>query len=103
MNEYGEYFSYNDMLPLLQEGWTEEYDNKANVSYYFSPDKSAFVTMENPATILTKIQWIMEEKYKGVFWWEFNYDAIQPASQTGKIRHHLIDVVSHYLDGMTEK
>lgn len=98
LREYGKYFSYNDLLPLLQKGWTEEYDNEAKVSYYFSPDKSEFITMENPSTILTKIQWITEEKYKGVFWWEFNHDAIYPTSKTGKIKHHLIDVVNKYLD-----
>lgn len=98
LREYGKYFSYNDMLPLLQEGWTEEYDSNAKVSYYFSPDKSDFITMENPKTILTKIQWITKEQYKGVFWWEFSYDAIYPTSKTDKVKHHLIDVVSQYLN-----
>ena len=98
LDKNGKYFSYNNMLPLLQKGWVEQYDKKAKVSYYFSPDKSEFITMENPKTILTKIQWITKEKYRGAFWWEFNYDIIYPTTQTGKIRHHLIDVVSKYLD-----
>lgn len=103
LNKYGKYLSYNNMLPLLQEGWKEEYDDKSKVSYYFSPCRTDFVTMENPQTILTKIQWITKEKYKGVFWWEFSYDAIYPTSDTGKIRHHLIDVVSNYLDELIYK
>ncbi|MFV0325671.1 MAG: glycosyl hydrolase family 18 protein [Bacteroides xylanisolvens] len=98
LREYGKYFSYNDMLPLLQEGWTEEYDSNTKVSYYFSPDRSEFITMENPKTILTKIQWITKEKYKGGFWWEFSYDAIDPTTKAGKIKHHLIDVASQYLN-----
>ncbi len=97
LDKYGSYFSYNNMLPLLQEGWTEEYDDKAKVSYYYSPDRSEFVTMENPETILTKIQWTTAEKYRGVFWWEFSYDMIYPKDSKNMIRHHLIDVVSKYL------
>lgn len=97
LDKYGSYFSYNNLLPLLQKGWTEEYDNKAKTSYYYSPDSSEFITMENPETILTKIQWATKEKYKGVFWWEFSYDMFYPQDGNNMIRHHLIDVVSKYL------
>lgn len=103
LRQHGKYFSYNSMLPLLQEGWLEEYDNQAKVSYYFSPDKSDFITMENPKTIQTKIQWITKEKYRGAFWWEFSYDAIDPTSKSGKTKHHLINVVSKYLEEKTHK
>ena len=103
LDKYGSYFSYNNMLPLLQKGWTEKYDDKAKVSYYFSPDKSEFITMENPKTVQTKIQWILKEKYRGAFWWEFSYDMILPTTNTGKIKHHLIDVVSEYINKTTYK
>lgn len=99
LDQYGSYFSYNEMLPLLQKGWTEKYDKKSKVSYCFSPDKSEFITMENPKTILTKIEWVTKQQYRGAFWWEFSYDAIPPTDNTDKIRHHLIDVVSQYLEG----
>lgn len=97
LDKYGSYFSYNNLLPLLQKGWTEEYDNKAKTSYYYSPDRTEFITMENPGTILTKIQWVAKEKYKGVFWWEFSYDMFYSQDGKNMIRHHLIDVVSKYL------
>lgn len=98
LNEFGKYISYNDMLPLLKQGWKEEYDTDAKVSYYYSSDRSDFVTIENANTILTKIQWIVKEQYGGVFWWEFSYDSIYPTSKEEKVKHHLIDVVSKYLD-----
>lgn len=98
LNKYGAYISYNSMLPLLQKGWVEEYDSDAKVSYYYSSDKSEFITIENPKTILDKIQWATKEQYKGAFWWEFNNDAIAPTTKAGKIRHHLIDVVYQYLN-----
>lgn len=98
LSKYGKYISYNKVFPLLQEGWTEEYDHTAKVSYYYSPNRSEFITIENPKTIQAKIQWITEEKYKGAFWWEFSYDAIYPTSKKEKIRHHLIDVVGKYID-----
>lgn len=93
LNKYGRYFSYNDFLPLLDKGWHAEYDEKAKVNYYFSPDGKSFVTMENPETIQTKLAWVSAEKYAGVFWWEFSYDIVVPEDPTLPIRHHLIDLV----------
>lgn len=97
LNQYGQYFSYNDFLPLLNQGWKEEYDKTEQVSYYFSPDRKEFITMENPSTILEKIKWITQQGYRGVFWWEFHYDFILPDDSATKGKHHLIDIVSGYL------
>lgn len=93
LDKYGCYFSYNKLLPLLDEGWTEVYDDKSKVSYYFSPDRSSFVTMENEKTIRTKIEWMQNNDYLGIFWWEFTYDMVVPERNGDKIKHHLIDIV----------
>lgn len=92
LDKYGSYIGYNDMLPLLQQGWTEEYDSQAKVSYFYSTDRQSFITMETPQTITTKVQWIKQHKYRGMFWWEFSYDTIIPDKTNKKIRHHLMDV-----------
>lgn len=94
LNKYGCYFSYDDFLPLLDKGWYAKYDEKAKVNYYFAPDGRSFVTMENPETIQTKLNWITDEKYAGVFWWEFSYDIVIPENPNLPIRHHLIDLVN---------
>lgn len=93
LSRYGSYISYNKMIPLLRQGWTEEYDTAAKVSYFYSPDKKSFITMDTPQSIRTKIDWIKQNRYKRIFWWEFSYDTIPPAKKGGKIKHHLIDIV----------
>lgn len=93
LDKYGCYFSYNSFLPLLKEGWESEYDNDAKVNYFYSPDRREFVTMENPETIKTKLEWIKRRKYLGVFWWEFSYDAYVPDDAGEYVKHYLIDIV----------
>lgn len=93
LNNYGRYISYNEFLPLLSKGWVAEYDEPAQVNYYYSPDRKQFVTMENKETIAIKNKWVKEEGYRGIFWWEFSYDMIVPAKKGDKIEHHLIDVI----------
>ena len=93
LDKYGCYFSYNSFLPLLKEGWASEYDNDAKVNYFYSPDRREFVTMENPETIKTKLEWIKQRKYLGVFWWEFSYDAYVPDDAGEYVKHYLIDIV----------
>lgn len=94
LNQYGKYIGYNHFLKLKNEGWSEQYDPEEDVSYYISPDKNLFVTMENETSILNKIKWIRQENFKGAFWWEFHYDFV---NEDGETKHHLIDVVTKYL------
>lgn len=94
LNQFGAYISYNQFLPLLEKGWREQYDSGAEVSYFFSPDHRDFITMDTPQSIQKKVEWVKQQKYNGVFWWEFHYDMISPSSATGKIHHHLIDLVT---------
>lgn len=97
LGEYGAYISYNNALSLFAKGWTKEYDKEASVYYYFSPDRSEFITIENKQTIRTKVKWIVQEKYKGIFWWEFGYDIVKPTEPHSTVKHQLIDVAGEYL------
>lgn len=93
----GSYITYKKFFPLLSQGWTEEYDPEAQVSYYFSPDHKDFVTMENPESMRTKIEWIYAQNFRGVFWWEFHHDYTHPKGDGSRGAHALIDVVTEYL------
>lgn len=97
LGNYGSYITYKEFLPKLASGWTEEYDPEAEVSYYFSPDRNEFVTIDNPASILNKIEWITANGYRGAFWWEFHHDFVAPSSENPRGSHYLIDVVRDYL------
>lgn len=97
LNEYGRYFDYNELPPLLQKDWTETFDSIQQVPYYFSPDKTEFITIDNTYSLEKKMDWVKAANYKGVFWWEFHSD-FQPA-QVGESKgtHAFIDFVSQYL------
>lgn len=98
LSECGAYITYNEFLAASAEGWTEEPDSLAGVSYYFSPDRREFVTIENPASIGDKIRWIVHNGYRGVFWWEFHYDYREPDENDPDGSHCLMDVVTDYLN-----
>ncbi len=93
LKEKGRYFSYTELPALLEQGWTESYDKKADVPYYFSPDKKNFVTIENALSLNKKVEWVKQEKYRGVFWWEFHYDLFPTDDNEKYDRHPLVDSI----------
>ena len=97
LRDYGSYITYKEFLPRLANGWTEEYDPAAEVSYYFSPDRTEFVTIDNPSSIRSKIEWIKAGSYLGAFWWEFHHDYVAPGAENPQGSHYLIDIVTRYL------
>ena len=97
LSKYGRYIAYKEFIPWMSDGWTEEYDSVAEVSYYFSPDRGEFVTMDSPSSIRNKIEWITANGFRGVFWWEFHHDYLAPDKTNPQGSHYLIDVVSDYL------
>lgn len=66
-------------------------------SYYFSPDRTEFVTIDNPSSIRSKIEWIKAGGYLGAFWWEFHHDYVAPGAENPQGSHYLIDIVTRYL------
>lgn len=97
LSKYGSYITYREFIPKLAAGWTEEYDPAAEVSYYFSPDRNEFVTIDSPSSVLEKIEWIKANGYRGAFWWEFHHDYTAPDSENPAGSHALIDGVTKYL------
>lgn len=97
LSKYGRYIAYKEFIPWMSDGWTEEYDSVAEVSYYFSPDRGEFVTVDSPSSIRNKIEWITANGFRGVFWWEFHHDYLAPDKTNPQGSHYLIDVVSDYL------
>lgn len=79
------------MLPFwnVPDGWTEEWDGKSHVPYFFSPDGKSFMTAENGRSLREKADWIKEIGAGGFFWWEFHCDWDRA---TGK--HALSDLIA---------
>jgi chitinase len=88
------YVSYKKVQPILKTGWKEFYDKKAEAPYYFSPDKSEFITIDNFLSHRKKAEWVISNNYRGIFWWEFNYDFYPQADGIKSARHPMIDNVS---------
>ncbi len=94
LKEKGRYFSYTELPALLKAGWQESYDTAAEAPYYFSPDKTEFVTIDNNLSHSRKLEWVSNEKFRGVFWWEFYHDYFPPAGSLKYASHPLIDHVT---------
>ena len=94
LKDKGRYFSYTELPELLENGWTESYDAAAEAPYYFSPDKTGFITIDNTRSLGRKLEWVLKARYRGVFWWEFHCDYFPPGAGQKYARHPLIDPVT---------
>ncbi|MFI3316868.1 MAG: glycoside hydrolase family 18 protein [Rikenellaceae bacterium] len=99
LNKYGRYCSAYEMPDLIEkEGWIEQWDDKEQAPYFFSPDSTSFITIDTARSLALKIDWIKEAGYKGAFWWEFHTDWYAPADDQERGRHLLMDDVTRLID-----
>ena len=78
--------------PDRREGWTEEWDEKAQCPYFFSPDGSAFITAENARSLAAKRDWVLSGGFGGVFWWEFHCDWVPSTDPSTRGTHLITDL-----------
>ena len=99
LSEYGRYFYYRELPPLLKNGWQESYDTLAGASYFFSPDRSKWVTIDNNRSHEQKLKWLFTTKYRGVFWWNFHADyfAAEPEQIYGTqpLKDHVFKIIAN--------
>jgi len=94
----GNFFSHTQLAGLIAAGWSERYDEEAQVPYYFSPDGKDFVTIDNQRSLTEKVNWVKQSGYRGVFWWELHCDLLQAGKKDRFNKHPLIDHVTKQLD-----
>jgi len=94
LRQKGRSIAYSELPKLLAAGWKEAYDPAAQMSYYFSPDRRDFATIDNPASIKRKMDWVLASRFRGVFWWEYHHDYLPPDRSNAAPRHPLIDAAS---------
>ena len=94
LRDYGRYCGSNELPPLLEEGWTEKWCEGPQCAYFFSPDGSEFMTVETLRSLDAKIEWVKQNSFGGVFWWEYTYDWIKPSKPGERGTHLLIDHVT---------
>ncbi|TLX71933.1 glycoside hydrolase family 18 protein [Labilibacter sediminis] len=78
LGEKGSYIDWNHFKLLLDEGWQGVFDDEAQMSYYYSPDKKDFVSIDDKNSLAHKLDWIKLNGYERVFWWEFHHDIVIP-------------------------
>lgn len=86
-------FGYTSVPGWIAEGWTEQWDATAQAPYYFSPDGTDFFTIDNLRSLDLKIEWIVQKKFLGEFWWVFNCDYFPPKAGEKYGTNYMIDHV----------
>lgn len=94
LKDYGRYCNATELPALLAQGWTEKWDDTAKCPYYISPDSSEFMTLESPRSLDEKLEWIKENKFGGIFWWEYSCDWEKPAKTGERGKHLLTDHIT---------
>ena len=94
LRDYGRYCGSNELPALIEKGWTEEWCEVPQCAYFFSPDKNEFMTVETHRSLDAKIDWVKQNGFGGVFWWEYTYDWIKPTKPGERGTHLLIDYVT---------
>ena len=93
----GQYIAWKKFVKLLDSGWKTHYDKKAQAYYYFSPSGDQFITMDNNKSLAAKLTWIWGKKFRGIFWWELQYDHCSPG------KHQLIDPIADEIALLNKK
>lgn len=94
LGDYGRYCNYTELPSLLANGWVEVWDDTAKCSYFFSPDRTEFMTLETRRSMDAKLEWIEKNGFGGVFWWEYSCDWIRPENPGEKGVHLITDYVT---------
>ena len=94
LRQKGKSIPYSDLPKLLASGWKESYDRAAASSYYFSPDRRDFATIDNPGSVKRKTEWVLASQYRGVFWWTFHHDYLPADRAHAAPRHPLADAAA---------
>ena len=65
---------YSEILPLINNGWTYEWDNVAKCPYLVKEDQSKIITYDDPISIQHKCEFAQSRNLGGVMVWALGYD-----------------------------
>jgi chitinase len=70
--------SYNNIDKLIKEkGWKRHWDDETKNPWAIAPDGSAVIGYDDAESLALRTDWAMNQKFRGVFFWEIN-DDLQP-------------------------
>jgi chitinase len=62
--------SYN----MINHGYTRYWDQAAAVPYLYNPEKSIFVSYEDPESLTAKCKYVLDHRLGGVMFWDYSSD-----------------------------
>lgn len=68
--------NYNEILPMIGSGWTENYDTASKVPYLTKDTGAGLISYENPLSITEKVNYAFTNNFGGVFMWDLTGDYI---------------------------
>ena len=68
---------YKDIVPLIDNGWTYEWDNIAKCPYLIKNDQTKIITYDDPLSIQYKCNYAKDRNLGGVMVWALGYDSIE--------------------------
>ena len=84
---------YSEILPLVGNGWTYQWDNVAKCPYLIKDDQSKIITYDNPLSIQHKCEYAQNRNLGGVMVWALGYDDMaSEESLTGAINLYWLNI-----------
>ena len=84
---------YSEILPLVGNGWTYQWDNVAKCPYLINEDQSKIITYDNPLSIQHKCEYAKNRNLGGVMVWALGYDDMaSEESLTGAINLYWLNI-----------
>lgn len=68
---------YNQILPLIKQGWKRTWDRDIRSPFITSPDKDVVIGYDDAKSITAKTLWARHEKYRGIFFWAVPHDRME--------------------------
>lgn len=75
-------YDYNEIVPLINNGWTEHWDRASQVPYLLNDTGVGMLTYDNPRSVQLKVTYALKEvNVGGIFVWELGADYITDTGQ----------------------
>jgi len=69
-------FRYNEIIPLINNGWTYYWDNISMVPYLINTGQTKLITFDDTLSVRLKCDYAREKGLAGVMIWALGYDVV---------------------------
>ncbi|MBN2411699.1 T9SS type A sorting domain-containing protein [candidate division KSB1 bacterium] len=69
-------FKYNEIIPLINNGWTYYWDNISMVPYLIKNDSTKLITFDDTLSVRLKCNYALEKEIAGVMIWALGFDVV---------------------------